>query len=190
MRFRSPYILLLMTTTSVLAFDNDPAIYQPNFNTEHYLDINKAEFDENLDELWYQSENGWRLSAHSLTTDQTYVNTHVKLAHTLSEYLSMRLEYEQEIEIADEELLPPELELEIHPLPKYPVSISLVGSYTYEKAGSELGYAVTYGDCKLATAGQINYVAISISVPVRRCSFFLMTRSLPLNITVMNTMPL
>jgi len=68
------------------------------------------------------------------------------LHHELSEYASMRLNYDQQIELFDKNLQPPGLEFEVRPVPRYPVSISLVGSFQFEKSGSEQGFAITYGD--------------------------------------------
>ena len=136
----------LLLPTLLMAEHSDFEITRPNLNTEHFLDINKAEFEEIMNDDWYTSDNGWRISSHSITTDLTYLHTQIKLHQELSEYASMWLHYDQEIEFYDKDLPPPGLEFEVRPVPRYPVSISIVGSFQYAKSGSEQGGAITLGD--------------------------------------------
>ena len=141
-------VLISIMTSSVKAFDNDYSINPTNFNTENFLDLNKAEFPEWLNAPWYASDNGWRISSHSLTSDLTYLHTQVKLHQSLSDYAAMRLNYDQEIIYADKEVQPPELEFEVRPVPKYPATFSIIGAFQYDKSNSEQGFALTYGDRK------------------------------------------
>lgn len=159
MKYRIFGLVLYSISGITLAQHDDFSIIRPNLNTEHYLDINKAEFDEGMSDDWYQTDNGWRISSHSLTTDQTYLHTQIKLHHELSDYASMHLNYDQEIEHRDEDLQPPGLEFEVRPVPRYPISVSIVGSFQYEKSHSEQGGAITYGDRK---ASFIRYAYIAI----------------------------
>ena len=151
-----PFLLL---PTLLMAEHDDFEILRPNLNSEHYLDINKGEFEESMNDDWHSSDNGWRISSHSITTDLTYLHTQIKLHHQLSEYASMRLHYDQEIEYYDKELPPPGLEFEVRPYPKYPVSVSIVGSFQYDKSGSEQGGAITFGE---RTKNFIRYTDLTI----------------------------
>jgi len=144
--FQRIIILLLATTsTAAMAFDNDLTINRPNFFTESFLDINKAEFNEFLNEQWYQSENGWRISSHSLTRNLTYINTELKLHQDLSDYAGMRLLYAQEQFYTEKENEALNLEFEVRPLPPHPVTFSILGNFNYEKSGSDQGFAITFG---------------------------------------------
>ena len=150
---------IFLVSSNALAFDNDYSFNQPNFNTENFLDLNKAEFPEHLNDQWYQAENGWRISSHSLTSDLTYLHTQVKLHKALSKFASMRLNYDQEIMYADKEIQTPELEFEVRPMPKYPVAFSIIGAFYFDKSNSDQGYAITVGE---RTKNYIRYSSTNI----------------------------
>lgn len=138
-------IILISISTSALAFEPDLSINYPNFNKENFLDINKAQYDENLNEQWYHTENGWRISSHSLTTDLLYLNSEIKLVNELSDRVAVRVNYQQEIFYTEKDIEAPQLELEIKPSDKYPITTSLIGTTDYNKTKSELGLAFTVG---------------------------------------------
>jgi len=138
-------LLISMASTAALAFDNDLSIDRPNFFTESFLDLNKAEFNEYLNDQWYQSENGWRISSHSMTRNLTYINTELKLHQDLSEYAGMRLLYAQELFYVEKENEALNLEFEVRPLPPKQITFSILGNFNYEKSGSDQGYAITLG---------------------------------------------
>lgn len=159
MKSRLIFILILLTSNNALAYDHDLSINRPNFNTESFLDVNKAEFNEDLNDQWYLSENGWRISSHSLTSDLTYLNTEIKLHQPLSDYAGMRLHYQQEFLYTDRDINALDLEFDVTPFPRYPVSFSILGNFNYEKSGSDQGAAITYGK---RTANFIHYSEMKI----------------------------
>lgn len=139
------FSILLVVSGSTLAFDNDLSINRPDFFTESFLDLNKAEFNEYLNDQWYNTENGWRISSHSLTRNLTYLNTEVKLHQDLSDYASMRMHYAQEVFYSDKENEAINLEFEVRPMPPHQITFSVLGNFNYAKSKSDLGYAITIG---------------------------------------------
>ncbi|MDH5392985.1 MAG: hypothetical protein OEY11_07340 [Gammaproteobacteria bacterium] len=141
------FILLsgLFFSLNAMAFDNDYSINLPNFNTENFLDITYVQFNETLDQQWYGSDNGLRITGHSLTSDLLYINTEFKLKNTLSDRVNVRVHFQQEDFYAKKQTPPLQLEVETRLFANYPLSASLLGTAEYKKADSDLGVALTLG---------------------------------------------
>lgn len=140
------YLIICLYPVHSFSFVVDDVIHRPNLNTENFLDINYVQFTEALNEQWYQVENGIRLSDHSLSHDLLYTNTEIKLFNELSEFVNVRLNYQQEIFYSDKDILAPQLEVEIKPSSKHNFSFSIIGTAEYEKEKSDIGFALTFGE--------------------------------------------
>ncbi|MCK5335921.1 MAG: hypothetical protein KAQ67_07155 [Gammaproteobacteria bacterium] len=145
MKNRLFVLISLLYSLQSQAFDNDFSINRPNFNTENFLDISYVQFSDQLDEQWYQTENGWRIASHSLTKNLLYTNTEVKLFNELSDSVNIRLNYQQEVYYIEKDIPSPQLEVEIRPYSDYEISFSIIGTAEYQKKNSELGAAITFG---------------------------------------------
>lgn len=138
------FLLGFIYSLNSIAFDNDYSINQINFNSENFLDINSVQPDEIANEQWYQSENGVRITAHSLSGDLLYNNTEIKLKNTLSDLINIRIEFKEESFYVDKPHQSPLFELEIMPFSN-DISISLINTIDYQKAESDVGLAITLG---------------------------------------------
>lgn len=87
------FLLGFLYSLNAIAFDNDYSINRINFNSENFLDINSVQPDETANEQWYRSENGVRVTAHSLSGDLLYSSTEIKLKNTLSDLINIRIDF-------------------------------------------------------------------------------------------------
>ncbi len=144
MNKRLIFLLGFLYSLNAIAFDNDYSINRVNFNSENFLDINSVQPDETANEQWYRSENGVRITAHSLSGDLLYSSTEIKLKNTLSDLINIRIELKEESFYVDKPHQSPLFELEVMPFDN-DISISLINSIDYQKAESDIGLAITLG---------------------------------------------
>jgi hypothetical protein len=144
----------MLVPLSASAFDNDYSINRPNLNNENFLDINSVQFSDSLNQQWYQADNGWRMTGHSVSTDLLYTDSEIKLMSELAGSVTVYFSFKQDIFYADKPLKDPLLEIEISPL-DLPLSFSILSTTDYTKADVVMGLAITVGDRKK------NYLRIS-----------------------------
>lgn len=138
------YILCFLYSLNTQAFDNDYAIHRINFNSENFLDINSVQYDNHSNEQWHRSENGLRITAHSLSGDLLYSHTEIKLKSTLSDLINIRIEFKEAFFYVDKPHSSPLFEIEVSPF-NNDLSISLINTVDYRKAESDIGLAITLG---------------------------------------------
>jgi hypothetical protein len=137
-------LALTLVISPVLAFDNDLEINDINLNEENFLDIKAHRFRKSLEYQWYDNTTAWRITGASLDGDLTFVQNELKLQSELSEYVNVRLEFEQEVFYADKEFPLPTTEVEFYPWAGN-LGFSLLGTPSYEKRESDLGIALIWG---------------------------------------------
>jgi hypothetical protein len=135
----------LVYSASTTAFDNDYSINRPDLNAENFLDINSVQFNEEQNEQWNRSANGWRITGHSLTSNLLYTGSEVKLMKPLNDVIKIYFNYEQELFYADKPLSDPLLEIEYQPFDRA-LSFSIISSVNYNKAESDIGFGITFGN--------------------------------------------
>jgi hypothetical protein len=137
-------LALTLVISPVLAFDNDLEINDINLNEENFLDIKAHRFRKSLEYQWYDNTTAWRITGASLDGDLTFVQNELKLQSELSEYVNVRLEFEQEVFYADKEFPLPITEVEFYPWAGN-LGFSLLGTPSYEKREADLGIALIWG---------------------------------------------
>ena len=139
-------------------FDDDIAINEPNFKPENFLDYKAYEFRKSVQEEWYAAENGWRMTGGSLSADVAFVRGEIRLQKDLSDILSMRLLYEQDVYYARKPAQYPLLEIAVRPW-NNPIELSFLGSAAFDKRQSDLGFAATLGK---RTANYLRLASLSV----------------------------
>lgn len=138
------WTLFSLYSLQAMALDNFYAISRSNLNIENFLDINSVQFDDAMNEQWFQSENGWRITGHSLSADLLYSHTEIKLKSELSDLLKLYLRYQQQNFYYDSPDPPPEFELEVRPF-NAAIGFSVISTDSYQKARADMGFAITFG---------------------------------------------
>lgn len=136
--------VLTFLTLPAQAYDNNLEINEIDFNQENFLDIKAHRFRKSLEYQWYDSLSAWRISLASLDSDLAFVQNELKLQSELSEYVNVRLEIEQEIFFANQNLPFPATEIEIYPWAGT-VGFSLLATPAYEKREMDFGVALIWG---------------------------------------------
>jgi hypothetical protein len=90
-------VCLFASTSPASGFDGEVSISNPNFMPENFLDLKAYEFSKPLDQQWYDSENGWRMTGGSVDIDRLFLDGQLKLKHQLSEKVDFRLNTEQRL---------------------------------------------------------------------------------------------
>jgi len=138
----APGLILLISPAQ--AFDNNSKINDINMNEENFLDIKAHRFRKSREYQWFDYLSVWRITSASLDGDLAFVQNELKLQSELSEYVNVRLEFDQEIFYADKEFPPPTTEIEIYPWAGN-LGFSLIGTPAYEKREMDFGIAVIWG---------------------------------------------
>ncbi len=127
-----------------LAFDDDRDLNDVNLGVGNFLDIKALQFRKPLEQQWYDSVNGWRVSGGSLDADRLSLQTHLKLQQSLSKKLNARVETQQHVFYVPKPFPSPLLELEAYPFP-VDLGFSLLGTTFQDKRQSDLGVAIILG---------------------------------------------
>ena len=142
-------LVAVIVLSPALAFDNDFEINDINLDSENFLDIKAHRFRKSLEYQWYDATTAWRITGASLDAELTFLQTELKLQHELSDYVNVRLQFEQEVFYADKELLFPVTEVEFYPWAGNSwagdFGFSLLGIPAYEKRDMDLGVALIWG---------------------------------------------
>ena len=141
---RSYWLVLLQFVlfAHLQAFDGDESLNFPDFNRENFLDISSYEYSKQLDDKWYASDNGFRLSGGSLGQDVLNTRLHFKFRTPLNAHSEFRLLSEQEAFYGAK---PIRQQVELGGRPFKSWYFSLLGTPTYEKRNSDLGLALELG---------------------------------------------
>ena len=137
-------LLLPLLHSPAYSFDNDREIDAVDFNTSIFLDLKAMQFRPALERRWLQAENRFRISGGSISGDKLALRSQLHLKHALSEHADVAIEWQEETFYARKPTLPPQLEIGIHPWPQN-VSISVLGTASYDKRQGDLGAAFTLG---------------------------------------------
>lgn len=112
-------------------------------NPENFLDLQAYSFSKRENDLWYETDNGWRSGGGSLGLDLLYLLLEVKLRHPLSESWNVGLELKQE---EFYEVKPLRYLVEVEWRPQTWLGVSFVGMPGYEKRHVDEGLGVTLGE--------------------------------------------
>lgn len=135
---------LSINISPVLAFDGDMEIYNPNFNPENFLDLKAYEFSKPMDQQWYTTNNGWRMTGGSVDIDRLFLDGAFKINQDFSEKFTMRLKTEQRLFYTLKPKPHTMIEMDFHPWnPDF--SISFLSNTAHDKRQVDMGGAVRLG---------------------------------------------
>ncbi len=137
-------VCITASSSCVWAFDDDISINMRNFKNENFIDIKAYQFRQSLQQQWYDTENGFRITAGSLDVDRLTLQSELRLKHSLSDSVDVRLHHEEESFYGLKPYARPLLELATHPW-QTPLEFSLLASPAYDKRQADLGFAIAFG---------------------------------------------
>ena len=135
---------LFACASLVSGFDGDISINNPNFKPENFLDLKAYEFSKSLDQQWYGSENGWRMTGGSVDIDRLFLDGQLKLKHQLSDKVDFRLNTEQRVFYAPKPVPHTMLEIDFHPW-NPDISFSFLSNTAHDKRQVDIGGAIRVG---------------------------------------------
>ncbi|MGK5090880.1 hypothetical protein WDW89_02550 [Deltaproteobacteria bacterium TL4] len=143
------WIIMVMAFLSLSqrtwAFDNDRTINLIDFKRENFLDLKAYQFRKEMEDLWYESDSGWRGSGGSLGVDLLYVSMEMKWRRKLSEWVTVELKLWQN-EFYAIKPMRQLVEIEFHFWE--PLAFFAMGTPAYDKRDADLGGGFIIGDSR------------------------------------------
>jgi len=102
------------------------------------------DFRWSLQQQWHDTENGFRISGGSIGPDRLAIESEIRLKHSLSNDVDVRVQLKEETFYDKKPLPHPLLEIALHPW-LIPIELSVLGTAAYDKRQADLGAAISFG---------------------------------------------